>query len=203
MSNEELIAKIKAEVERLKAIAITNKSIYKPSRREYDIWCQQEGVCENILSFISTLKEPDKGLDVTDFSKPIDSGIAQCVADHWFEMADEEPVCEELDDETLRVEFKKIERKCFDEGITGWQKEKLIARHFANWQERQDAAAHAKELQDCLDMQAKHIMEDLMEEAVEGEYDCQYATPAVFLDKYLDGIKDGDKVRIIILKDNE
>jgi len=40
------------------------------------------------------------------------------------------PVCEELDDDSLRVEFKKIDHQCFEEGVVGWQKEKLIARHF-------------------------------------------------------------------------
>ena len=42
----------------------------------------------------------------------------------------DEPVCEELGNETIRIEFKKIEHQCFEEGIVGWQKEKLIARHF-------------------------------------------------------------------------
>lgn len=55
-----------------------------------------------------------------------------------------------------------------------------IAHHFTEWQKEQ-----------------------MMKEAVEGDYDCQYATPAVFLDKYLDGIKDGDKVRIIIVKEEK
>ena len=31
-------------------------------------------------------EKPSKGLDVTDFCKPIDPGIAQCIADHWWEM---------------------------------------------------------------------------------------------------------------------
>ena len=157
-------------------------------------------IIERIQTFVENIQIMDGrfGSPVYNAGEEILSYLSQLS-----EEIGEEEVSDELDDETLRIEFKKIERQCFDEGITGWQKEKLIARHFANWQERQDAAAHAKELQDCLDMQAKHIMEDLMEEAVEGEYDCQYATPAVFLDKYLDGIKDGDKVRIIILKDNE
>lgn len=35
-------------------------------------------------------RQPVEGLDVTDFCKPIDPGIAQCVADHWWEMIDEE-----------------------------------------------------------------------------------------------------------------
>ena len=39
----------------------------------------------------------------------------------------------DLSEETLREEFYTIDRMCFDEGISGWsgwQREKLIARHF-------------------------------------------------------------------------
>lgn len=36
----------------------------------------------------------------------------------------------ELNEETLRKEFHTIDRQCFEEGIEGWQREKLIARHF-------------------------------------------------------------------------
>ena len=35
-------------------------------------------------------EQPVEGLDVTDFCKPIDPGIAQCVADHWWKMIGEE-----------------------------------------------------------------------------------------------------------------
>lgn len=36
----------------------------------------------------------------------------------------------DLDEETLREEFHTIDSKCFNEGIEGWWREKLIARHF-------------------------------------------------------------------------
>lgn len=36
----------------------------------------------------------------------------------------------ELNDETFIKEFRVIRDKCFNEGIEGWQREKLIARHF-------------------------------------------------------------------------
>lgn len=42
--------------------------------------------------------------------------------------------------------------------------------------------------------------EMMMKEAVEGDYDCQYCAPAIFLDRNLEGIKDGDKVRVIVCK---
>lgn len=37
---------------------------------------------------------------------------------------------EELNEETITNEFRIIGDKCFNEGIEGWQREKLIARHF-------------------------------------------------------------------------
>lgn len=36
------------------------------------------------------LEQSAQGLDVTDFCKPVDPGIAKCVADHWWEMLGEE-----------------------------------------------------------------------------------------------------------------
>ena len=39
---------------------------------------------------------------------------------------------EELNEETITNEFRIIGDKCFNEGIEGWQREKLIARHFYN-----------------------------------------------------------------------
>lgn len=36
----------------------------------------------------------------------------------------------DLDEETLSKEFHTIQDKCFNQGIEGWQREKLIARHF-------------------------------------------------------------------------
>ena len=38
----------------------------------------------------------------------------------------------DLDEETIRIEFHTIADKCFNEGIEGWEREKLIARHFYN-----------------------------------------------------------------------
>jgi len=36
----------------------------------------------------------------------------------------------DLSEETITREFHTINDRCFNEGIEGWQKEKLIARHF-------------------------------------------------------------------------
>lgn len=41
---------------------------------------------------VKDLRQRLEGVDVTDFCKPIDPGIAQCIADHWWEMlGDKEP----------------------------------------------------------------------------------------------------------------
>ena len=55
--------------------------------------------------------EPDKGLDVTDFCKPIDPGIAQCIADHSWEMLgeDEKPASEELTEYASRAGFDYVD----------------------------------------------------------------------------------------------
>ena len=57
--------------------------------------------------------------DIQEFIDSIQQAQAQAEAD--------------LSEETLREEFHTIDRMCFDEGISGWsgwQREKLIARHF-------------------------------------------------------------------------
>lgn len=36
----------------------------------------------------------------------------------------------DLNEETIRIEFRTIADKCFNEGVEGWEREKLIARHF-------------------------------------------------------------------------
>ena len=95
----------------------------------------QAAECASILDFLDTLEEPVKGLDVTDFCKPIDPGIAQCIADHWFEMANEEPVCDELD-EACRKECREYINKMMPDTM------EAVSLHFtkfgANWQKAKD-----------------------------------------------------------------
>ena len=40
-------------------------------------------------------EQPEQGLDVTDFCKPVDPDIAKCVADHWWELLDDENAADE------------------------------------------------------------------------------------------------------------
>lgn len=83
-------------------------------------------------------KQPVEGLDVTDFCKPIDPGIAQCVADHWWEMIGEESTNKKP------VEGLEEEMEKFFETMPVLEHENIfedtfqnIARHFAEWGRKQ------------------------------------------------------------------
>jgi len=145
-------------------------------------------------------REPDKGLEVTDFSKPIDPGIAQCVADHWFEMTDGEHVCEELEDAANLMYPPGINDNLRDAFIAGakWQKEQSIKKGYLP----------PEMVQDLLDMQAKHIEEDMKEqmikEAVEGNvvnYGCITFPLSAEINRM--GLVKGDKVKLIIVKEEQ
>jgi len=91
-----------------------------------------------VLSFLDTLKEKsEKPINLPVKAEgPITERCREILENEAKETLStlstlqEQPVCEELDDDSLRVEFKKIDHQCFEEGVVGWQKEKLIARHF-------------------------------------------------------------------------
>ena len=86
------IEKIRKEIERqMKFYDEKEREVLDdPKQFTYALFYQgHQKMCAKLLSFLDALsEEPDKGLDVTDFCKPIDPGIAQCVADHWWEMLD-------------------------------------------------------------------------------------------------------------------
>ena len=96
-----IIEQIRSEVERRKNICRKAGDVIR-----VDYYMGKGDAYEELLSFLSTLQEKsekpinpkeqsDKGLDVTDFSKPLAPEVAKCIADHWFEMDDKEPVCED------------------------------------------------------------------------------------------------------------
>ena len=95
------IARIRAELKRRRE-DILSKVEHRPIHRIE--------LLDDLLSFLDTLsKEPDKGLDVTDFCKPIDPGIAQCVADHWLEMLDSKEPDKGLDEYASRAGFDYVD----------------------------------------------------------------------------------------------
>ena len=98
MSN---IEKIRQEIERRKNIC---EGIFE---RESDTYYQGKAVAYGeLLAFIDSLPDESK-VDVTDFCKPIDPGIAQCIADNWWEMlGEEETPSKDLKDAAVRWEPK-------------------------------------------------------------------------------------------------
>lgn len=84
---------IRAEIERLKQYAESSKMEWIDDGYNQNAFAETCRISsfDKLLSFIDSLpEEPDNGVDVTDFCKPIDPGIAQCIADHWWEMLDDE-----------------------------------------------------------------------------------------------------------------
>ena len=108
-------------------------------------------------------------------------------------------------DETLQANPTEIANACKEWG-------KCVARHFAEWQKNEimkgsPVIMSPENFQGLIDSHAKRVEADykekMLKEAVKGDYDCNYYAPAIFLDKNLDGIKDGDKVKVIVLKEEE
>ena len=127
--------------------------------------------------------EPDNGVDVTDFCKPIDPGIAQCVADHWWEMlGDKEP------------------DKSLEEAIRLWVAGVFLAYTFPD--------TTVKTLREIVEKTfiagAQWQKAQMLKEAVEGQIygsDGEHWIESEIYEN-LKG-KEGDKVRIIVLKAEE
>ena len=98
------------------------------------------------------IKESEKpikeGLDVTDFCKPIDPGIAQCIADHSWEMLgeDEKPAPKDLE-EAADNHIRKVADTA---GHPGW-----------DWT--------TQDIADAFIAGAKWQKEQMMKEALDGE----------------------------------
>ena len=138
---------------------------------------------DDILSFIDSLPEqPAEGLDVTDFCKPIDPGIAQCVADHWWEMIGEESTNKPTTEGLEEAADAHICRVVDAAGHPGWEWET---------QDVKDAFIAGAELQ-----KAK-----MMEDAVEGEVVKDINNKLYVKSEKVEGYKFGQKVKLIIIKD--
>ena len=146
MINIELLAKIKAEIKRLKEEHIAHGKCYCEYEKGYLQGKKDED--EHILSFLSTL---------------------------------EEPVCEELEEEIARFN-KEAGIDAYLYGEFPIETLTKIARHFTNWQKSQ-----------------------MMKNAINAEI-CSAGlfSPMInFNDKRVDGIKFGDKVKLILVKEDE
>lgn len=192
MSN---IEKIRQEIERRKNIC---EGIFE---RESDTYYQGKAVAYGeLLAFIDSLPDESK-VDVTDFCKPIDPGIAQCIADNWWEMlGEEETPSEDLKDAAARYERENRQSILSSVDIV----DAFIAG--AEWQARQllkgsplpeDTVLFQKGVEE-----GKRLM---MEEAVEGDIVKTINDKLALHSRYvnLDKFHFGDKVKIIIVKEDD
>ena len=85
-------------------------------------------------------RQPAQGLYVTDFCKPVDPGIAKCVADHWWELLDDENAADKKAvKEIVKTVHKEVTRQVKEkvkeqpvEGLEEFRKEviKFSQDHF-------------------------------------------------------------------------
>lgn len=115
----------------------------------------------------------------------------------------EQPVCEDLEDEYKNyVESDPVYSKLVN-GIVGLS----IARHFAQWQMKKDLSSINKSYESGVVFGMNAQKEQMMKEAVEGKIGELGFHNAVYMQEskwtnFLDGFKKGDKVRIIIVKED-
>ena len=215
-----IIEQIKAEIKRLKEYTV--KCGY-PGQNEYADG-NKEGrnfICDKLLSFLSTIEEKSeklinqKELNVTDFCKPIDPDIAQCIADYSWEMLgeDEKSVTNDLEEATE----KYVSTLC-DEADKGLRIDTTLESAFkagAVWQKEQNDKDFFEKITAAYQLGLADKEKQMMSEVVEGSITSAngvfgYDVAAFKFDddhKYTillshkEGRKYGDKVRIAIVNE--
>lgn len=243
MTNAELIAKIKAEIERR---IKRNKEEYAPG----GLFEVQDNLAK-LLDFIDSLEESEKPMqegleeeidrfedwmetynqadyptsfttrdiarhfakwgaehakiDVTDFCKPIDPSIAQCIADHSWEMLgeDEKPVPNDLEEAAWDCVLDSID---VNNPVLLPKYKELLTYLFiagAKWQKQHDAELIEIAYNDGITIGMTKQKEQMMKEAV--ETDVNTYRDLVAGKSWAEFVVEmptnnlGDKVRIIIL----
>lgn len=211
--NEQIKA-IRNEIERLEEIH--ERNLKKPMERGRIGFAH--GVvecCDKILDFIDSLpEETDNGVDVTDFCKPIAPGIAQCIADHWWEMLDDDessrPKLSDNLEEAAEDYIAPIEN---DEGLDYINfngrdiKDAFIAG--AKWQAEQEKDEWLKDRDGCfwdgVEEGKKAMEKQVMKDAVEGYVNYYEDYGGILMAEAQVGYPyhNGEKVHIIIVKEDE
>ncbi len=208
---------IRAEIERQKEI---NKRLLDGQLRDGCLYAYNQ-----VLSFLDSLPEqPAQGLDVTDFCKPVDPGIAKCVADHWWELLDDENAADKKAvKEIVKTVHKEVTRQVKEmvkeqpgEGLEEEMDEMwlefcedvdylvyaCIARHFAEWGMNQCPLPEDTTIFQKGVAEGKRLM---MEEAVEGYVNYYEDSGGILMAEAQVGCPyhNGDKVKIIVIKEEQ
>lgn len=167
------------------------------------------GHMKNIARHFAKWGAEHAKIDVTDFCKPIDPGIAQCIADHSWEMLgeDENPVPNDLEEAAKRYAhcpFTDDDGNFHEDAIDGTAYHDFIAG--AKWDREQIMKDLSKKIAAAYQLGLADKDRQMMKEAVEGEIQMRYSGSlcaktirAINEDKF----KFGDKIRIIIIKEEE
>lgn len=186
---------IRSEIERMKKDARKNAMVAQRHNNTpvAAVWSGKENACIDLLSFIDSLPEEKGktlfeeiagvGLDVTDFCKPVDPGIAKYIADHWWEMLDnEETGCpKESDDLEKAARLYAIPRYMRDVDVNYLEEypyDKIAEAGFiagAKWQKEQDDKDLSKKIAAAYQLGLANKEKQMMKEAVEGKVFMSFA----------------------------
>ena len=135
----------------------------------------------------------------------------------WRIVRVEQPVCEELEEEIeksipLPYGFLEVEHSNM-ESVYSREQMKTIASHFAKWQKEQDDKELSEKIASAYQLGLADKEKQMMKEAVEGKviktdkhtsvrYESFYGTRRYFYGIANKQFKPGDKVRIIIVKED-
>lgn len=123
------------------------------------------GELEELIDFIDSLPEETK-VDVTDFCKPIDPSIAQCIADNFWEMLGEEEKPSDDLEEAVFKEWGTTKEEYLAKSMDKVHLEMEIATYLQDWDDDDEIGLHLStdngsipiELEDIRDL-ARHFAE--------------------------------------------
>ena len=205
MTNAELLAKIKAEIERRWKDYRNSVTPDQPKYRTHYFVGKGE-VCEELLSFLDTLEEPKKDYnqlykDIAESEWFKKSYVGKSLGD---DIPDEEPVSDDLEEAakdyscSYKPLFPPSEKRGRLLGFTAG----------AKWQENKDQETIKLAEDHAFLAGADWQREQMMKEAVEGfvathmtSAGTKMAVNSGYLPKEM-GIKSSDKIRLIIVKED-
>lgn len=121
---------------------------------------------------------------------------------NWADSHPEEPSSEDLEEELRKILDKHYYFSDEDDELRSIPElAKYIAHHFAEWQKKKDkqlvGATQKISHQHGYDEGRVDMREEMMKDAVEGEY----WDGSIYLDNRPTNYKDGDKLKLIIIKE--